>query len=176
MPDIPTVHRHKLVQTLCTIGSLAAVTALVGFLLHLVIWEGSTLGLAVLFLMTIFDLALLKSALVRATIVASDTGISTRLFGFTTRSFAWNEINKVKKVRVRGRFGYVSIYYVEPSSVGNPICRVLANLCGSIVFTDDISDVRALLHRINSQAERHKIPRTAWDIGAGAQEMAVAHL
>jgi len=87
-----------------------------------------------------------------------------------TKSIRWEDIKRIRKVRVTNGYNYVDNFRVVDRMPRGLICRFFVNLCGDIVFNHEISDLRGLLEQVNSFARQHNIPLFVWDTeAAGAK-------
>jgi hypothetical protein len=134
-----------------------------------------SIGVAVLCLLFAVGIALLIviAALTYAPISISDYGIVTYKLGWRMKSIRWQDVTKIQKMRFwnMGARAYQDRFYVYNGDFGTRR-RLLVNLRGPIVFTDEIRELRDLLNRINSYARRHGFPLVVSDQEAASNAAA----
>jgi hypothetical protein len=111
----------------------------------------------------------LRTFLSRSSILLDDQLIAACMFGFRTKVIKWQDVAKIKKIRGTNGYTYVDSYQLFDRRSHNLICRfLLVNLCGSILFTQEIHNLEGLVQEINLHARRHAIPLVMWDAEATA--------
>ena len=128
------------------------------------------LGVLIMIVLSSFPVLLVRAVLSRASIVVSEADISATFFGLKIKSIEWTNIQKITKSRVYNGYAYTDIFHVQDRD-HQAICRFLINLCGNLVFTQDIHTLRGLLSEVNLYAKRHNIPLAVWDTEAAAAEV-----
>jgi hypothetical protein len=124
------------------------------------------LGVSLAALVSLVPILLFRSLLSRASIAVDNRRIAACVLGIETKAIRWEDIKKVRKVRVTNGYAYVDSFHVMDRKPRNLICRLFVNLCGDIVFTQDISDLRSLLQQLNFYAQQHEILLVVWDTEA----------
>jgi hypothetical protein len=167
-----TVYRYNVVLTAFLMCVTGAMSALLLTMLNYFVRALDLVGIIVTAVTFVFVILVLRALLSRATIVVDDRQIAAYTLGMRTKAMRWQDIKKIRKVRVTNGYNYVDSFDVVDRRPHNPVCRFfLVNLCGDIVFTQDISDMRGLLQQINFCARQHDVPLVVSD-----SEAAVAKL
>jgi hypothetical protein len=156
-----------------TVG-VASMTVAVGildvYLLFFFAKSHDLLGALIMIALSPFPVFLVRAVLSRVSIVVSEVKIAATLFGLQIKSIEWTNIQKIIKSRVYNGYAYIDIFHVQDRN-HNSICKFFINLCGNLVFTQDIHNLRGLLSEVNLYARRHNIPLAVWNTEAAAAEL-----
>ncbi len=140
--------------------------------LAIFLFEQGAIGVAVLCLLFAIGIALLivLTSLTYALIGISDDGITAYKLGWKMKSIRWQDVKKIQKMRFwnMGARAYQGRFYVYDGDFGTRR-KLMVNLRGPIVFTDEIRELRELLNRINGYARRHGFPLVVLDQEAASK-------
>lgn len=162
-----TVYRYNVALTVFFTCMTAAFAAFTLIFLIVFVRPFDLVGIMLTALSFLFVFVFLRVVLSRATIVANDRHIAAYMLGMQSRVIRWQDIKKIRKVRASNGYNYVDSFDVVDRMPRRLICKlVFVNLCGDIVFTQDISDLRGLLQQVNSFAQQHDIPLVVCDTEA----------
>jgi len=129
-------------------------------------------GVAILCLLFAIGIALLiaLTSLTYAPIGITDDAITAYKLGRRMKSIRWQDVKKIQKIRFwnMGARAYQDRFYVYDDDFGTRR-RLLFNLRGPFVFTDEIRELRDLLNSINSYARRHGFPLVVSDQEAASK-------
>lgn len=118
--------------------------------LAIFLFEQGAIGVAVLCLLFAIGIALLivLTSLTYALIGISDDGITAYKLGWKMKSIRWQDVKKIQKMRFwnMGARAYQGRFYVYDGDFGTRR-KLMVNLRGPIVFTDEIRELRELLNR-----------------------------
>jgi hypothetical protein len=140
--------------------------------LAIFLFEQGAVGVAVLCLLFAIGIVLLiaLTSLTYAPIDISDEGIAAYKLGWKMKSTRWQDVKKIQKMRFwnMGARAYQDRFYVYDGDFGTRR-KLMVNLRGPIVFTDEIRELRELLDRINGYARRYSFPLVALDQEAASK-------
>jgi hypothetical protein len=171
------VYRYNRAAVVLCVAVTLAFAWLVPYLLFLSVRHEDLLNMAVAVLVGVLPVAGFGAVLSRASLAVDEVGISASTFGVRTRALRWGEVKRIKKLRlpngipVKG-YGYSDQFHIQDGRKHSPLCRLLVNVCGNIVFTQDIHDLRRLLDQINVYARQYNIPLVVQDSEANAAGLA----
>ena len=140
--------------------------------LAMFLFKQGAIGVAILCLLFAVGIALLivLTSLTYAPIGISDDGIAAYKLGWKMKSVRWPDVKKIQKMRFwnMGARAYQDRFYVYDGDFGTRR-KLMVNLRGPIVFTDEIRELRELLNRINGYARRYGFPLVVLDQEAASK-------
>lgn len=103
-----------------------------------------------------------RATLSRFPLYINDVEISASLFGITTKTIKWKDVQKIRRIRVYNLYGAVDLFEIFDNT-HNIFCGFFVNVCGNIYFTQHIEGYRELLDCIHFYARQFQIPLVALD-------------
>ena len=119
----------------------------------------------------IVPVLLFRATMCRASIKINEDGIAAFIFGFEAKTISWKNMTKIRKTRVTNGYNYVDSFSVFDGN-HSLICRYFVNVCGGIMFSQDIRGLRDLLDKVSFYARRYEVPLVVLDTEAAAKEFA----
>jgi len=146
---------------------MAGVTLLVAwvalYLEYFFIAHRDFFGIAIPLFLSYYAVLCFRALLSKASIILDEAGISARAPGMKTKSIRWANVKRIRQLRLTLGHGYVSSFRVYEARKQSVICNFFLNVCGDIVFNQDIRGLRDLLDQVNLYARKHNIPLVVSD-------------
>jgi len=167
-----TVHGYNRAIVLGMAGVTLLVAWVALYLEYIFIPRRDFLGIAILLFLSYYAVLCFRALLSKACIVLDETGISAKALGMRTKSIRWGNVKKIRKLSLTLGHGYVSSFRIYEARKHNIICNFFLNVCGDIVFNQDIRGLRDLLDQVNFYAREHNIPLVVSDSQSKAARLA----
>lgn len=153
--------------SLCLVIVTLSISAMDAFLIRLSLAKGDIYKDLVFIFLLLCPLMLARTSLSWLSISLNEDGISASIFGITTKKIEWDNVKKIRKIRVYVFPGQLELFEAIEQK-HNFICGFLVNICGNIAFSQNINQCRNLLDYVNVYAHRHEIPLVVMDPRAAA--------
>jgi hypothetical protein len=114
----------------------------------------------------------LRGAFARFSLSVDDVAISALFLDMKTKSIAWRDVKKIRKLRLAQGYGFYGDSFEICDSKHNLICSYFTNLCGSVRFSQEIQNIQILLDQINLKAQEYSIPLVVWDLQEASRRRA----
>lgn len=158
--------RKKLIMSLRIFFGSMVSTALMIFLIFASYKTSSIVGIILFSIFIVFPILPIFSLFTGATIILTDSGITSRVAGVRLKKINWENVEKIRKVRAevrfRRKFDFPDHFYFKDTQQ-RTFDWFFVNVFGDIVFTQEIIGFDDLLKQINFYAQENKISQVFTD-------------